>query len=173
MQVNGHSWPYPWRSDTTHCRTSLIFVTKDVTDLGKISRDLSSSASIGIITPDRTTILKGNKTQDWQGNRKRVREEGKAMAQGETMSLGIWAILAHTGKTTQWPPLLLFQGLFFPSTMVSKQNGVSIKQAHLLEKAGVAHALIMLQKENTEACCSKTPLPSWPSQNHHSEIHSV
>lgn len=40
----------------------------NITDLGKVSRDLSSSASICIITPSQATILKGNKAESSEGN---------------------------------------------------------------------------------------------------------
>lgn len=60
-------------SDTmTTAELPVCYHKGNITDLGKISRDLSSPASICIITPGQTTVLKGNKAQSSEGSRKRI-----------------------------------------------------------------------------------------------------
>lgn len=45
----------------------LLSVAQDITDLGKISRDLSSPASIGVVTPSQSPILKETKHSSDRG----------------------------------------------------------------------------------------------------------
>lgn len=147
----------------------LLSLAQDITDLGKISRDLSSPASISIIAPGQSTILKETKHSTDREGVGACKWDSEAFAQGDTPTLSTSTRLVRTLHYPLRTSCFTFEDRFKIWCVVGWLCGWISKESSPFAD-GHCSCLIMLR---AQSLWSQNPHTSQLPRKYHSETQSL